>query len=84
MIAESVTRVDEGSVLVEKAGDAMHDIVTSIGAVDRIMNDISVVSDEQSRGIAQIGDAVTDMDRTIQENATMVSDSTSAALALEA
>ena len=84
LIAESVTRVDEGSVLVEKAGSAMHDIVTSIGAVDRIMNDISVASDEQSRGIAQIGDAVTDMDRTIQENAAMVSDSTSAALALEA
>ncbi|MCW2484100.1 methyl-accepting chemotaxis protein, partial [Candidatus Symbiopectobacterium sp. NZEC135] len=84
LIAESVTRVDEGSVLVEKAGTAMHDIVMSIGAVDNIMNDISVASDEQSRGIAQIGDAVTDMDRTIQENATMVSDSTSAALALEA
>lgn len=56
----------------------------SIGAVDHIMNDISVVSDEQSRGIAQIGDAVTDMDRTIQENAAMVSDSTAAALSLEA
>lgn len=84
LIAESVTRVDEGSVLVEKAGAAMHDIVMSIGAVDRIMNDISVASDEQSRGIAQIGDAVTDMDRTIQENAAMVSDSTTAALALEA
>ncbi|MGL9751550.1 MAG: hypothetical protein ACR5LC_11075 [Symbiopectobacterium sp.] len=73
LIAEFVTRVDEGSVLVEKAGSAMH-----------VMNDISVASDEQSRGIAQIGDAVTGMDRTIQENATMVSDSTSAALALEA
>ncbi|PWC09313.1 methyl-accepting chemotaxis protein [Brenneria corticis] len=83
LIAESVMRVDEGASLVAKAGSAMHEIVTSIGAVDSIMNDISVASDEQSRGIAQIGDAVTDMDRTIQENAAMVSDSTSAALALE-
>ncbi|MCL2897696.1 methyl-accepting chemotaxis protein [Brenneria tiliae] len=83
LIAESVMRVDEGASLVGKAGSAMHEIVTSIGAVDSIMSDISVASDEQSRGIAQIGDAVTDMDRTIQENAAMVSDSTNAALALE-
>lgn len=84
LIAESVVRVDEGAILVEKAGTVMHDIVASISAVDNIMSDISVASDEQSRGIAQIGDAVTDMDRTIQENAAMVSDSTVAALALEA
>ncbi|MCL6408272.1 hypothetical protein EXT70_21925, partial [Dickeya dadantii] len=40
-------------------------------------------SDEQSRGIAQIGSAVAEMDTTIQQNASMVSESSAAANSLQ-
>lgn len=83
LIAESVIRVDTGSAQVENAGEAMDAIMASVNAVDSIMSEIAVASDEQSRGIAQISSAVTEMDLTIQQNAAMVSDSTTAALALE-
>ncbi|MFS2224816.1 methyl-accepting chemotaxis protein [Pantoea sp. B65] len=83
LIEESVNRVDTGSVLVESAGETMHDIVNAVTRVTDIMGEIATASDEQSRGIDQIGLAVTEMDRVTQQNASLVEQSAAAAGALE-
>ena len=56
------SRVAAGSALVNKAGDSMTEVVTSIRRVTDIVGEISTASVEQSQGVGQVGDAVTGMD----------------------
>ncbi|QTF07956.1 HAMP domain-containing protein [Brenneria izadpanahii] len=83
LIEDSVNRVDEGSVLVESAGETMAEIVSAVTRVTDIMGEIASASDEQSKGIDQVSQAVTEMDSVTQQNAALVEQSASAAIALE-
>ena len=69
LIEDSVSKVEVGSTLVESAGETMGEIASA--------------SDEQSRGIDQVGLAVAEMDRVTQQNASLVQESAAAAAALE-
>ena len=62
----------------------MHEIVASVQRVSDIIAEISRAADEQSRGIGQISDAVTDLDRVTQQNAALVEQSSAAAEHLRA
>ncbi len=83
LIEDSVGRVDVGSTLVESAGETMDEIVNAVTRVTDIMGEIASASDEQSRGIDQVGLAVSEMDRVTQQNASLVEESAAAAAALE-
>ncbi|WP_437887385.1 methyl-accepting chemotaxis protein [Phytobacter sp. V91] len=83
LIEDSVNRVELGSTLVESAGETMDEIVSAVTRVTDIMGEIASASDEQSRGIDQVGLAVAEMDRVTQQNASLVEESAAAAAALE-
>ncbi|MGY2797896.1 methyl-accepting chemotaxis protein II, aspartate sensor receptor [Ewingella americana] len=83
LIAESVERVNTGAKLVESTGRTMQDIVQSVTNVRDIMGEIASASDEQSRGITQISQAIVEMDSTTQQNAALVEQSAAAADSLE-
>ncbi|ARD62618.1 methyl-accepting chemotaxis protein II [Kosakonia radicincitans DSM 16656] len=83
LIEDSVGRVELGSTLVESAGETMGEIVNAVTRVTDIMGEIASASDEQSRGIDQVGLAVSEMDRVTQQNASLVEESAAAAAALE-
>ncbi|KHS65240.1 chemotaxis protein [Pectobacterium brasiliense] len=83
LISESVRCVDTGSNLVSDAGDTMQDIVRAVTNVTDIMGEIASASEEQSKGIAQVGQAVAEMDSVTQQNAALVEQASSAALSLE-
>ncbi|OCG93363.1 chemotaxis protein, partial [Xanthomonas euvesicatoria] len=83
LIDDSVQRVAEGSLLVHSAGTTMAEIVTSVQRVTDIMGEISAASQEQSSGIEQVNQTVTQMDETTQQNAALVEEATAAARALE-
>ena len=83
LIEDSVNRVNAGSQLVGTAGETMSDIVGAVTRVTDIMGEIASASDEQSRGIDQVGQAVTEMDRVTQQNASLVEESAAAAASLE-
>ncbi|WES70434.1 methyl-accepting chemotaxis protein [Superficieibacter sp. HKU1] len=83
LIAESVSRIDTGSHLVVKAGQTMEQVVHSVTRVNDIMGEISSASEEQSRGIEQIARAVSELDSTTQQNASLVNASSLAAGSLE-
>ncbi len=72
LISTSVERVEQGTALVDKAGTTMAEVVGSIQRVTQIMGEISVASAEQSLGVSQIGEAVTQMDQVTQQNAALV------------
>ncbi|MDR0215201.1 MAG: methyl-accepting chemotaxis protein [Comamonas sp.] len=82
LITTSVERVEQGSLLVDRAGKTMTDVVTAIRRVTDIMGEISAASHEQSSGMAQIGEAVTQMDQTTQQNAALVEEMAAAASSL--
>ncbi|UMB75078.1 methyl-accepting chemotaxis protein [Dickeya fangzhongdai] len=83
LIEDSVSRVREGSVLVGSAGETMGDLVKAVTRVTDIMGEISSASEEQSRGIDQVSQAVSEMDRVTQQNAVLVEQSANAAMSLE-
>lgn len=78
LIEESVSRVQQGSALVDTAAQTMHEIVTSVTRVNDIMGEIASASDEQRRGIEQVAQAVTQMDQVTQQNASLVEEAAAA------
>ena len=79
LIGESVSQVNAGTSLVQNAGQTMEDIVRSVTHVRDIMAEIASASDEQSRGITQVSQAISEMDSTTQQNAALVEESAAAA-----
>ena len=79
LINTSVERVEQGNILVDKAGASMIDVVNSIRRVTDIMGDITTNSREQSASVAQISEAVNQMDQVTQQNAALVEEVTAAA-----
>jgi methyl-accepting chemotaxis protein len=83
LINDSVERVQSGTQLVDRAGQTMQDIVNSVQRVADIVGEISSASVEQSAGIAQVGEAVTQLDRATQQNAALVEESAAASESLK-
>ncbi len=83
LIVDSVERVEQGTQLVDKAGETMHEVVGAIRRVSDIVGEISAASVEQSTGVAQVGEAVTQMDQVTQQNAALVEESAAAAESLK-
>ncbi|MCW2481865.1 methyl-accepting chemotaxis protein [Candidatus Symbiopectobacterium sp. NZEC135] len=83
LISESVSLVSSGSTLVDQAGQTMKEIVDAVTNVTDIMGEIASASDEQSRGIGQVGQAIAEMDSVTQQNAALVQEATAAASSLE-
>ncbi|AWP32548.1 MULTISPECIES: methyl-accepting chemotaxis protein [Pantoea] len=83
LIAESVTLINDGSHQVGAAGNTMGEIVEAVRRVTDIMSEIAAASDEQSRGIQQVSQAVTEMDNVTQQNASLVEEASAAAASLE-
>ena len=82
LISDSVERVEQGSVLADRAGGTMAEVVTSIRSVTDLMGEISAASAEQRSGVAQVGEAVMQMDQATQQNAALVEEMAAAATSL--
>ena len=61
----------------------MSEVVGAIGRVTDIVGEISAASHEQSLGVAQVGEAVTQMDQVTQQNAALVEEMAAAASSLK-
>jgi methyl-accepting chemotaxis protein len=83
LINASVERVEQGTALVDKAGETMTEVVNSIRRVTDIMGEISSASNEQASGVAQVGQALTQMDQVTQQNAALVEQMAAAASGLQ-
>ena len=83
LIAGSVEKVKAGTVLANQAGATMKEIIEAVNGVTAIMEQISSSSVEQSGGIGQVNDAVTQMDEVTQQNAALVEQAARATSGLE-
>lgn len=82
LINASAARVEQGTALVDQAGQTMGELVDSTRRVTNIMGEISSASAEQSDGVTQVGLAVNQMDQATQQNAALVEQSAAAAESL--
>ena len=72
-----------GSKVVDDAGKTMVEIVTSVKQVAVYMSEITHASTEQSAGIEQVNQAITEMDEITQRNAALVEEAAAAAESMQ-
>ena len=83
LIAANLQKVGQGAEVATRAGEQMGRIVEQVRSVDTMITEISNASHEQSQGIRQVGEAVSQLDQMTQQNAALVEESTAAAGSLE-
>jgi methyl-accepting chemotaxis protein len=83
LIAASVATIDSGSASVQQAGERMGGIVAAVQQVNDIIARISAASAEQAQGIAEVNQAVGQMDDVTQQNAALVEQAAAAAASLQ-
>jgi len=83
LINDSVARMNEGGSLARQAGGTVQDIVGGIAKVSDIVADIAAASREQSTGIEQTHQAVSEMDQITQHNAALVEEIAATAASLQ-
>jgi methyl-accepting chemotaxis protein len=83
LIDDSSEKVGTGSRLVQEAGSTMGDIVDSVRRVTDILNEITSASQEQSAGIEQVNEAITQMDAVTQQNAALVEEAAAASQSMQ-
>jgi methyl-accepting chemotaxis protein len=83
LIDTSVERVASGTVLADQAGVTMQGVVEAIRRVSDLVGEISSATSEQSAGVGQVGETISQMDRVTQQNAALVEESAAAADSLK-
>jgi methyl-accepting chemotaxis protein len=82
LLGANVEKVRVGSAQVDAAGASMRDIVEQVQAVNELIRSIAHASSEQTTGIGQVGDAISQLDQVTQQNAALVEESAAAAESL--
>ncbi len=82
LINDSVNKVKAGSQLVNKSGESLESIETGVQKVVDIISEISMASEEQSKGIQEVNQAIVSMDTLTQQNAALAEEVTAASINL--
>lgn len=84
LIHDSVTKVEEGTKLVDETGGALSGIVEAVKKASLMATEIAAASKEQSQGIEQVNKALLQMDEMTQQNASLVEEAAAASEAMGA
>lgn len=84
LISGSMTQIERGAELVERAGSTMRDVVQAVEQVTNLVSHIAQASQEQSQGVSEAAQAVAHMDQATQRNATLVEQTAANSQALKA
>ena len=79
LVNASLTKVDNGSLMVKQAGSTMKEILVSVRRVCEVIVEISHTAKEQTQGIDRISHAVNQIDQMTQEDAALVEQSAASA-----
>ena len=72
LITDSVSKVEDGGKLVDRAGQTLREIMTSVKKVSDIVAEMAAAAREQATGIEQVNKAILQMDQVTQQNAALV------------
>lgn len=82
LIETTITRVNSGSSLMNKAGESFIEVSGSVQRVGNLIAEIAAASSEQTGGISQINKAISEMDEVTQRNAANAEESAAASTEL--
>jgi aerotaxis receptor len=83
LIEDSVSKVEQGTTLVDESGKTLEEIVGGVRKVTDIIAEMAASSQEQATGIEQVNKAVMQMDEITQQNAALVEEAADASHAME-
>ena len=78
-VNDAVSRSAAGAAISAKVAKSLRDIIAKAREVDELAGHVALSSQEQSQGIAQVANAVTQMDKVTQTNAAAAEQSAGAA-----
>jgi aerotaxis receptor len=78
LIAHSTEQISEGTVQMKAAAATIDKVVESVQQVGQLIGVITNATKEQATGIAQVNEAVTQLDTVTQQNAALVEESAAA------
>jgi len=78
LISDSVEKIDSGTELVNKSGEALKEITIAVNDVSKLISEIAAASQEQKQGVNQVNSAVSQLDTMTQQNAALVEETASA------
>lgn len=78
MISSTKEKVEIGSQLVTRTGEALQHIASGVREVNTIVEEISAASQEQAAGVNQVNNAVLTLDEVTQQNAALVEEASAA------
>jgi aerotaxis receptor len=79
LIAHSARQIDAGAEQMKSAGQTIDKVVKSVKEVGSLIQEISNATQEQAIGIAQVNEAVNQLDKVTQQNANLVQESAASA-----
>jgi methyl-accepting chemotaxis protein len=82
LIQNSVQKVRTGTEFVNETGKALTEIVAGVKKVGDIVAEIAAASIEQSAGIGQVNQAVSQMDEITQQNAALAEQASAASVSM--
>ncbi|ANP35162.1 methyl-accepting chemotaxis protein [Phaeobacter gallaeciensis] len=83
LIGTSAKQVKEGSELVNKAGDALQDIVARVSETNKLIEAISGTSTDQASALSEMASALSTLDGATQTNAAMVEEMTAMSMSMD-
>ena len=84
LIASSSQQVGEGVARVSQTGDKLLHIVSRINTITHSINEIADNAERQAKNLAEVNEAVGEMDQMTQRNAAMAEETTAATRSLAA
>jgi methyl-accepting chemotaxis protein len=72
LIQESSVKVENGTKLVDNAGVTIRSVVDEVNNMGQLIEEISHSAQEQAAGVGVVNNAMTELDRTTQQNTTLV------------
>jgi methyl-accepting chemotaxis protein len=82
LISTSVAQINDGTAVVEKAGSTIEEVVSNAQRINTLLSDVATSSREQAEGVSQVGESIQNLDRSTQQNAALVEQTSAAASAL--
>jgi len=83
LITTSVERVQTGTKLADQARDTMAKVLSSVGQVTELMEDIDTANADQRTGVEHVGIEVRQMDNATRQNTQLVGECASATMNLK-
>ncbi|MCK5188681.1 MAG: chemotaxis protein, partial [Methylococcales bacterium] len=82
LIQTSIQKVRSGTEFVNETGKSLNEIVLGVKKVGDIVGEIAAASAEQSQGIEQVNQAVSQMDEITQQNAALAEEASAASVSM--